>query len=69
MNEKSIGFADRKMLAITSQARKVVDEGRMKIFHETGILKSRYELASEYIVGYSRVLRANALAPKQEGAE
>jgi hypothetical protein len=60
MNEKSIGFADRKMLAITKQARVAVDNERERIFRESGILKPRYEVASQTLLA--------ALAPKQEDA-
>jgi len=41
-----------KMLAITPLARAVLDRRRLEIAHETGVLKPRYEIASEAIINH-----------------
>ncbi|GBU24036.1 hypothetical protein R83H12_00657 [Fibrobacteria bacterium R8-3-H12] len=53
MNEHLLSFAEqagRKNLFITPPARELLESKRNEIFAETGVLKPRYELASEAII-------------------
>jgi len=47
---------ERTIIKLTPRAREVLDNSRKAIFAETGILKPRYEIASEYIIAHHAAL-------------